>query len=169
MIELDPSSTELRVALGWTLKYAHQYDEGIRHLQQMFKEDANLPWLAHYHLAWNYAMAGRYAEAVAECEKIHSVQACAYAYAAWGHRQKALTFARQNEGDDPVLTASTYFVLGDREKAFQLLDRGYQNHSPRMALLWAASEFDPYRSDSRFQDLLRRMNFPPNPAPATTY
>jgi hypothetical protein len=122
----------------------------------------------HYHLGWNYAMAGRYAEDVTECEKVHSVQLCAYSYAAWGHRQKALTFARQNEVDDPVLTAPSYFALGDREKAFQLLERGYRDHSPRMVLIAIASEFDPYRSDPRFQDILRRMNFPQNSAPNTT-
>ena len=164
MIEMDPLSTELRVAFGWTLKYAHRYDEAIRYLQQMLKEDPNLPEIAHYHLVWNYAMAGRYAEAVAECEKIDETQACAYAYARAGHRKQALKFARENEVADPVFTAATYFVLGDREKAFQLLERGYREHLPRMAWIWAASELDPFRSDARFQDILRRMNFPPNPA-----
>jgi tetratricopeptide (TPR) repeat protein len=167
MIDMDPLSTELRISLAWTLKYAHRYDEAIRHLEQMLKEDPNLPYLAHYHLAWNYAMAGRYAEAVAECEKIHDAQTCAYVHARSGHRKQALKFARENEVDDPVFTAATYFVLGDREKAFQLLESGYRQHLPRMVWIWAAAELDPFRSDPRFQDILRRMNFPPNPAPST--
>jgi TolB-like protein/DNA-binding winged helix-turn-helix (wHTH) protein len=166
MIEMDPLSTELRVAFGWTLKYAHRYDEGIRYLEQMLKDDPNLPD-ARYHLSWNYAMAGRYAEAVAECEKIHNTQPCAYAYARAGHRKQALKLARENEVGDPVFTAATYFVLGDREKAFQLLERGYREHLPTMVWIWAASELDPFRSDPHFQDIVRRMNFPPNPALST--
>jgi TolB-like protein/DNA-binding winged helix-turn-helix (wHTH) protein len=163
MIELDPLSTDLRVFLGWTLEEARQYDEGIRHLQQMLEQDPNLPRIAHYHLAWNYAMAGRYAEAAAECEKIHDEQTCAYAYAALGHREQALAFARKNERDDPVFTASAYVALGDKEKAFQLLERGYQEHLPDMAYIWASPELDSLHSDPRWKDLVRRMNFPPNP------
>lgn len=116
MIDMDPLSTELRMSFAWTLKYAHRYDEAIRHLEQMLKEDPNLPYLAHYHLAWNYAMAGGYAEAVAECEKIHDAQTCAYVHARSGHRKQALKFAQENEVDDPVFTAATYFVLGDRKR-----------------------------------------------------
>lgn len=106
-------------------------------------------------------MAGKYAEAVAECEKAHNTQPCVYAYAAWGHRQKALALARKNEKDDPVFTAAAYVALGDRDKAFQLLERGYQEHLTAMVYIRAASEFDPLHSDPRFLDLLQRMNFPP--------
>jgi len=105
VMELDPLSTEYRILLGWDLLIAHRYDEGIRHLQRMIQDDANLPPLAHYLLSWNYALAGRCAEAIVECERIHNPQACAYAYAAWGHREKALALARENEKDDPVFTS----------------------------------------------------------------
>ena len=161
MIELDPLSTDLRVALGWTLKYARQYDDGIRQLQQMLEQDPSLPPVAHYHLGWNYAMAGKYAEAATECEKIRHAQLCAYVHAAWGHRQKALAFAKKNERDDPVFTAAAYVALGDKEQAFQLLERGYREHLAGMVYIRAASELEPLHSDPRFQDLLRRMNFPP--------
>ncbi len=163
MIELDPLSTDLRVLLGWTLFYARQYDEGIRHLEQMLEQDPNLPRVAHYYLASNYAMAGRYAEAASECEKIQDAEWCAYTYAAWGQRQKALAFARKNERADLGFTASGYVALGDREKAFQILEKGYLEHSPLMVYMWAAPELDPLRSDPRWKDLIRRMNFPPNP------
>ena len=161
MIELDPLSTDMRVGLGWVLKYAHRYDEGIRHLEQMLEQDPNLPPIAHYHLSWNYAMAGKYPEAVAECEKAHNTQPCAYAHAAWGHRDKALALARENERDDPVFTAAAYVALGDKDKAMKLLERGYQQHLTAMVYIWAASELEPLHSDPRFLDLLRRMNFPP--------
>ena len=163
MIELDPVFTEYRILLGWDLQYARQYEEGIRHLQRMLLEDPNLPRIARYLLSWNYALAGRYAEAIAECERIHNPQPCAYAYAASGRHAKALALAKQNKRDDPVFIAGAYAALGDRDKALQLLERGYQEHLPVMVYIWASGIFDPLRSDPRFQDLLRRMHFPASP------
>lgn len=163
MIELDPLSTDLRVVLGWTFKYARQPEDGIRHLEQMLKEDPNLPAIAHVHLAWDYAMVGRYAEAATECEKVQHYQSCAYAYAASGDHKKALRFARKNERNDPVFTAAAYVTLGDKEKALELLERGYREHLPAMVYIWAAPELDALHTDPHFQDLLRRMNFPPHP------
>ncbi len=52
-------------------------------------------------------------------------------------------------------------MLGDKDRAIELLnnalDEGYS--SVRHANVWP--QFDPLRSDPRFQDLLRRMNLEP--------
>jgi len=128
----------------------------------MLEQEPNLSAVAHYHLAWSLAMAGRYAEAAAECEAIDDAQSCGYVYAMWGQRQKALRLAARNERHDPVFTAAAYTALGDKQRALQLLERGYREHLPAMVYIWAASELDPLRNEPAFKDLLRRMGFPPN-------
>jgi len=40
------------------------------------------------------------------------------------------------------------------------LEIAYQERNPWMVYLQVESRLDPLRSDPRFQDLLRRMNFP---------
>ncbi len=47
-----------------------------------------------------------------------------------------------------------------RDQAFAWLEKAYQERSRPMAYLRAEPALDPLRSDPRFQDLLRRMNFP---------
>jgi hypothetical protein len=53
-----------------------------------------------------------------------------------------------------------YIGLGEKDQAFAWLEKAYQAHSNDMSNLKADPTFDPIRSDPRFQDLLRRMNFP---------
>lgn len=162
MIELDPLSTDLRIVLGWTLQYARRYEDAIKHLEKMLEQEPDLSEVAHYYLAWNLAMAGRYTEAAAECEAIGDAQSCAYVYAKLGQRQKAMGLASRNAVRDPVFTAAAYVALGDKQRALQLLERGYREHLPAMVYIWAASALDPLRKEPAFKDLLLRMGFPPN-------
>jgi hypothetical protein len=41
------------------------------------------------------------------------------------------------------------------------LEKAYKERSGMMPVLKVVPDFDSVRSDPRFQDLLRRMNFPP--------
>jgi serine/threonine-protein kinase len=61
----------------------------------------------------------------------------------------------------PVDVALIYAELGDMDRAYQWLEKGYEDRQDWMAFLKVDPLFDPLRSDSRFHDLLRRMNLPP--------
>jgi hypothetical protein len=58
--------------------------------------------------------------------------------------------------------AQIYAGLGEKDKAFEWLEKAYQQRSIGSAeaikvdVIW-----DPLRSDPRFADLLRRMNLQP--------
>ena len=59
----------------------------------------------------------------------------------------------------PVAMAIVYTGLGEKDKAFQWLERSYEEHcSGPFDHVKVYPIFDPLRSDPRFQDLLRRMN-----------
>ena len=57
--------------------------------------------------------------------------------------------------------AGFYSALGDKDKAIEWLMKAYEQRSANLCLLKVAPDFARLRSDPRFQDLLRRMNFPP--------
>jgi hypothetical protein len=55
------------------------------------------------------------------------------------------------------------FRAGEMRKQgvkFKLQETAYRERDPWMLLLKTEAGFDDLRSDPRFQDLLRRMNFP---------
>ena len=61
----------------------------------------------------------------------------------------------------PTYSALIYAGLGEIDLAIQSLYAGYENRDSFLVFARMVPQFDNLRSDSRFQDLLRRMNFPP--------
>jgi len=58
--------------------------------------------------------------------------------------------------------AFDYLQLGDKEHALEWLERAFREKSSEATLLKVDLRWESLRSDSRFQDILSRMNFPPN-------
>ncbi len=56
--------------------------------------------------------------------------------------------------------AVTYADLGEGDAAFEWLERAYQERHPDLTYLGTDPLFDSIRSDPRFDDLLRRINYP---------
>ena len=56
------------------------------------------------------------------------------------------------------LMATIYSGLGEKDKAFEFLEKAFQEKSPDIPyFLKADLRLDTLRSDPRFQDLLRRV------------
>jgi len=138
------------------------------------QEDSN-NWLAHYWLGVGHEGSGQKLEAISEYEKAVALAqgdtdpaaALAYAYATSGKKMEArkiLTqWLRQPENSyvSPYMIATVYAGLENRDKAFEYLEKAFRERSSDLAyFLRADLRMDKLRSDSRFQDLLRRMNFP---------
>ena len=62
----------------------------------------------------------------------------------------------------PLFIAGAYLDLGDKDHAFEWLDKAYQEHSAVLFTIKIDPSWDSLRSDPRFQDLLGRMNFTPD-------
>ncbi len=61
----------------------------------------------------------------------------------------------------PAFVAASYARLGEKEKAFEWLEKAYAERDSYLTYLKINGDFDPLRSDPRFQDLLRRIGFTP--------
>ena len=171
--ELDPLSLLMNGQLGFNYWLAHRYDEAIAQYKKTLELDRNAA-PARLQLFWCYTTKGMYPEALAEYEKLPEPRGdqphLAYLYAASGRRQEALklvkelTLLSEREYVGPINLVIAYARL-DKDRAFEWLEKAYEGRSPFMAFMKVLPFFDALRSDPRFQDVLRRMNFPPSPSP----
>ena len=60
----------------------------------------------------------------------------------------------------PFHIALVYIGLGELDYALGWLEKAFDDHSPLMSYARDDPRLDPICDDPRFQDLLRRMNFP---------
>jgi Flp pilus assembly protein TadD len=156
------------------LGYAHQYDKAIEQLRKTLELDPNYAY-GHFGLARVYMRKSMFNEAVQESQKALSLSAgdppyftqVVLALVAAGRKAEAVKVLGELEelSKRKYVRASDFAAicgsLGRRDKAFQWLDKAYQEHEIQLVSLKTAWDLDPLRSDPRFQDLLRRMNFPP--------
>jgi hypothetical protein len=56
-----------------------------------------------------------------------------------------------------VRLAEAYAQLGDRQRALDCLEKAYEKHSFWMPFLKVHPHLEPLHSESRFQELLRRI------------
>jgi hypothetical protein len=84
-------------------------------------------------------------------------------YAVTGKRSEALKLTdelKQLSARKYVPATSValiYAGLGDKDQAFEWLERAYDQHAFQLQWITLEPRFDDLRSDPRFQDLLRRM------------
>ncbi len=53
-----------------------------------------------------------------------------------------------------------YIGLGENDLALEWLEKAYEERDVALIFLKVDPAYDSLRSDPRFQDLMRRMNFP---------
>jgi TolB-like protein/cytochrome c-type biogenesis protein CcmH/NrfG len=176
MLELDPATPTTNFLFGWILLNARRFDEAIAQLQKTRDLDPNDP-LADSLLAWGYALTGRYAEALAACDRYKARVAVAedrlgghgYAWvsALSGRRAEAIRVLEslkrlaKDQYVAPAYIAAIYSGLGDKERAFEWLERGYSERSPGMAELKSDPMFGAdMRRDPRYDQLMRRVGIP---------
>jgi serine/threonine protein kinase/tetratricopeptide (TPR) repeat protein len=172
--ELDPL---LPTELPYAYLVAHRYDESISRYQKTLDLYPDMAY-KRAELGWAYAMKGMYAQAIGEYDKIpESAKTVAaenqlvasglgWVYAVAGRRTDALKIAKgfkdlsTHAYVDSYQFAAIYAGLGDKDEAFRLLEKAYNEHSGSMIFLAADPFWYGMRSDPRYADLLRRMGLP---------
>jgi serine/threonine protein kinase/Tfp pilus assembly protein PilF len=169
-LQLDPISYMPANTLAYVYYCARQYDLAIAQYRQFAELEPNDP-RPYRHLANVYAQMGRYEDAVRARQKAmtlsgarpEEVEALGRAYSESGPKGYWMSRLERLKGQYdryPATTARYYAQLGDKDQAFAWLEKAYEKHDSPMFRLKVQPWWDPLRSDPRFQDLLRRMNFP---------
>jgi TolB-like protein/Tfp pilus assembly protein PilF len=166
--ELDPLSLETNTTLGFVLCNAGRYDEGIEVLNKTIALERNHSG-TYWFLGYCYPAKHMYKEAIGAFEKAIELGqntpgtqirlGAAYAHA--GDRARAETILKQlqtsKEYVSPFELAILYLALGKRDQAFESLEKAYNERDLQFRFLNVSYEFDSIRSDSRFQDYVRRV------------
>ena len=156
--------------------YYHQRDyKSLVEAAEKFVATDPGSWTSHYYLAVGYDGSGRHAQAISEYQRaielsqrdLDALAGLAHAYAAIGKKAEAekilSELQRQSKGSyvSPYMIATIYSSLGQNDKAFEFLEKAYQDRSPDIVyFLRADLRLDGLRPDPRFQNLLRRVDFP---------
>ncbi|HZH35288.1 MAG TPA: tetratricopeptide repeat protein, partial [Pyrinomonadaceae bacterium] len=169
-LELNPLSIVINVNAINTYYLARRYDEAISAAKKAFELEPNNS-VGHSRLGNVYEMKGMYAEALAEYREVLRLSGArgegpnfARVYAKMGERAKAEEILQKFEASENNVQgrdlALLYDALGRRDEAFTELERDYAENGSNLAGINANPLYDNLRSDSRFADLLRRMNLP---------
>jgi eukaryotic-like serine/threonine-protein kinase len=168
---LDPLSARITVSLGFLLSNAGRYDEAIQILKQAAELDPDFT-LPRLDLARAYRLAGMADLAIAESRRMVDsgdplgLTFLAAAYGRAGRRAEAMPLlqemiakARQSSGES-FKVALVYASMSERDATFKWLDKAFAEHDTFLPWLNADPDFDPLRSDPRFDALIRRIGIP---------
>jgi TolB-like protein/Tfp pilus assembly protein PilF len=172
---LDPISLMSNDLSGFVYYLAHDFDQAVdqyRKTLALYPDAENV----HNYLARSYEQKGMYAQAFEEYQRSLSLTGSTAAeltaerqlFEKYGIRgfwqretQEALEESRHHYVSAEAI-AGGYLRLGIKDKAFEFLEKAYQDRSHDMAFIKVEPTYSSLHSDPRFQDLLRRMNLPPD-------
>ena len=167
--ELDPLSLIINAEIGVNYYFAGEYDRSIEQLRKTLEMDPNF-YFAHYNLGIAYELKGDFREALLECETARRLGddpsvlcLTGHVLALSGKRDEASkTLDEMKEISkqrylSAYLFARVYAALGDKDQAFQWLEKSYQDHAVDLCLFKIDPQMQNLRTDPRFADLVRRV------------
>lgn len=169
---LDKTSLSIKSHFGLMYFFNERYDDAIESCRNIVDLDPKF-FVARRYLGLAYAQKGMYKEAVAEFEaamdgfKGSPLMKAEYAsvLALKGDTDKAQAelnkLLEMIENKERYISAyhiaTIYVALKDRDKAFEWLEKAFNERADYMVFLNVDPRFKSLRSDEKFKDLLRRM------------
>jgi serine/threonine-protein kinase len=171
--EIDPLSSVISDNLSEVYQIQNDHKSSIENNLKMIELDPN--YLASYQqLGISYLKQGRTAEAIASFEKEVELSNrddfalidLGYGYGVTGKRAEAIAIAKELEEkfarkeSQGQYVAIVYAGLGDKDKAFEWLEKAFQTRNGELGNIRWRIPYEPLRDDPRYKDLLKRMNLP---------
>jgi TolB-like protein/DNA-binding winged helix-turn-helix (wHTH) protein/Flp pilus assembly protein TadD len=169
-LQLDPLNLMIGTWVGLRYYQAHNYSRAIEQGRTSVELDSNFA-AAHLVLGEGYVQAGLHSEGVSELKRAASLSGGSPLYtaqvgvalAAAGRKREALRIANElktisrKRYVSPYGLAQIYAALNSNEDTFKWLQAAYGDRAVWMGYLAVDPIFDRYRSDHRFQELVRRI------------
>ena len=171
--ELDPLSLEKMAGVGEVHYVRRNFDKAAEQFRRVIEMDPNSGF-GHWALGNAYLQKGMYDEAIREYRVSiplsgdspdeSATLACAFALS--GNEPEARRMIEELKQKSlqshvpPSLFAIIYTALGDRELAFEWLEKGYAGKDFLLSVLNIEPLFEKLHGDPRFDDLLKRVGLP---------
>lgn len=169
---LDPLSPVFNSGLANELAQSGRFDDALKQLKIVFNLDSRFA-VAHGVLGGIYTQQEKYGEAIAEYQTKAKLGGdldfgpIGYAQARAGDRNRAFQTLAQLQklqkipGENGFDLAMVEVGLGNNQNAIDWLQKSFDVHEDDLLLsLQTDRRFDPLRADPRFQEIVRKMNFP---------
>jgi tetratricopeptide (TPR) repeat protein len=167
-VEISPTETIYQGYLAWLYLFASRFEEAINESRKTLQLDPNYT-MAYFVMGSAYAEMGMYYEAIETHKKGLAISpdykdGLGIAYARAGQKDKAMEIVKDLEKSEDSWSAwglaEIYSALGEKDKAIDALEVVYKlggDFTPYMQACWI---FKPLFDESRFKDLVSRLNFP---------
>jgi TolB-like protein/Flp pilus assembly protein TadD len=171
-LESNPLNAGVAACVGWHCFFARQYDEAIEATREALAIDPK-SHMGHYYLAWAYEKKADFESGIAELQKANAIllrpaglASLVRMYARAGKRTEALKTQAELQAMARKRHVPAYDMavalagLGERDRAFEWLDKAYEQRDAMMVHVNWDPRFEELRSDPRFPALVRRMGLP---------
>ncbi len=170
-LELDPLNAFFQAFYGLDLQMVGRNDEAVAEFRRALRTSPRLPF-ARNNIALSFFNKGMYADSLAERKAEFAgdrelEEALTQGFAQSGYRgamrraADILAARSRRTYVGPTGIACLYMTAGEKERTLEWLEKAFEARDSNLPYVSAKPTYDPLRSDPRFQDLLRRMNFPP--------
>ncbi len=181
-VELDPLNSLFRGLWAVDLICARRYDDAIAEGRQALRLSSPDDLFSQNVLLFAYHLKGMHKEALAAAKTclnanyadadvnkaFDGVDAQDGYQGAMRAAAEALTARFHRSYANPTDVAMMYLFAGEKSRALDWLEKGYELHDPNMPYIAALPYYDSLRTDPRYQALLRKMNLVPNSPPPTS-
>ena len=168
--QLDPLAVPVNRAVGWVLYFARRYDLAIEELRKALAMNPDFLG-ARLVLWWVYVAQGAFEQAIVDIRRevdrpgLKTVKklTLAFACASAGNKEEATGILWELEpklAEDnrlALMSAMLFTALGEKDRAFEQLERAYQQREPGLLFIKVAPWLDPLRSDPRYGALVEKV------------
>ncbi len=169
-LSLEPNSIPFHEAASFVYFMLRLYDSAIEESKESIRLDPDNP-AGHANLGISFLQKGMFDEAFTELKRAVTLSNgsdsaksnLAFGYAISGNRIAAtqgideLTEASKSRPVAPFLVAQVFAALGDRDKAFEWMEKAYEERSSYLPWIKVDPMFDSLRTDPRYPQLLTRL------------
>jgi tetratricopeptide (TPR) repeat protein len=169
-LALDPASPQINANHASILSDLRRYEEAMSEFNRLIASNPDFPVYYGFRglLNWRLGNQDAYVADEVMAMKKSGREDLANAFATGYQKAKlkgaclaaieSLKARSRQEYVSPYAIATFYALMQDREQTFEWLEKAYSERSGRMEYVKTEDFFQPFRSDPRYIDLLRRVN-----------